>query len=411
MANILQVPGKHFNRAYAPCAQAMERYQLFYGGAGSGKSAFVASRVAVDALIGRNTLVVRQVADRIRNSCYNEIIKAIRRMGIGHLFVFRLDSITCACSGAQILFSGLDDAEKVKSVTPAQGVLTDIWMEEATEIAWESFRQLDKRLRGESPFAKRVTMTFNPCNRLHWLYKHFFQGKDVPVTLHRTGDTLYLRTTYRDNAFLSQDDRDALEKERDAFQYAVYTKGEWGKTGDQVLENWRREDLSRLSVPPSRLRLGLDFGFTLDPSAAIKAAYDRQSKTIYVLEELVLHGATNDVLAAELKPFAKGQYVLCDSAEPKSIAELRLHGIHARGAKKGRDSLWHSIQWLRQHTILVDPRCENFLREIEGWSFQKSPSGENTLLPRPGDDHLLDALRYALSEDMAPRMAIRYTGA
>ena len=229
---------------------------------------------------GRNTLVVRQVADRIKNSCYNEIVKAIRRMELGHLFLLRADSITCLYSGAQILFSGLDDAEKVKSVTPSQGVLTDIWMEEATEIAWESFRQLDKRLRGESRFVKRITITFNPCNRLHWLYRQFFEGKAIMKPLHIEGDVLYLHTTYQDNRFLTEDDRLALEKERDAFQYAVYTKGEWGKTGNQVLENWRREDLSRMQVRPKRLRHGLDFGFTLDPSAVVKAAYDGQSKTI-----------------------------------------------------------------------------------------------------------------------------------
>lgn len=407
MPGILHVPAKHFNLAYAPCAGAMQRYQLLYGGAGSGKSAFVASRVAVDALIGRNTLVVRQVADRIKNSCYNEIVKAIRRMELGHLFLLRADSITCLYSGAQILFSGLDDAEKVKSVTPSQGVLTDIWMEEATEIAWESFRQLDKRLRGESRFVKRITITFNPCNRLHWLCRQFFEGKAIMKPLHIEGDVLYLHTTYQDNRFLTEDDRLALEKERDAFQYAVYTKGEWGKTGNQVLENWRREDLSRMQVRPKRLRHGLDFGFTLDPSAVVKAAYDGQSKTIYVLDEMLLHGATNDVLARHLKPFLAGRPVLCDSAEPKSIAELRLHGIPARGAKKGRDSVAHGIQWLRQHTLVVDERCDHFLKEVEGWCFQKSPSGENLSLPRPGNDHLLDALRYALHEDMAPRMAVK----
>ncbi len=250
MPGILHVPGKHFNKAYIPCAGAVQRYQLLYGGAGSGKSAFVASRVVVDTLIGRSTLVVRQVADRIRSSCYNEIIKAIRRMELSHLFLPRLDSITCTYSGAQILFSGLDDAEKVKSVTSANGVLTDIWMEEATEISWESFRQLDKRLRGESRFIKRITMTFNPCNRLHWLYRRYFEGQNIPKPLHMKRDVLYLHTTHRDNRFLTEDDRQALEKETDAYQYAVYTRGEWGKTGDQVLTNWRAEDVSHLSFPP-----------------------------------------------------------------------------------------------------------------------------------------------------------------
>ena len=402
----LEVPENLFNPVYRPYVGARERYQLYYGGAGSGKSAFVAQRVALDAMVGRNTLVVRQVAKRLHDSCYNEIVKAIDRMHARHLYQLRTDDITCSWSGAQILFSGLDDVEKVKSVTPERGALTDIWMEEATEISWQSFRQLDKRLRGPSPHAKRVTITFNPSQRLHWLYREYFEKRDITKPLYRSDDLLMLHTTYKDNLFLTEGDGRALEKETDAWQFAVYTLGEWGQAENAVLTDWHVEDLTGLVLPPASWRFGLDFGFSRDPAAAVKLAWDAGSKTIYVFDEIYRRGLTNDVLAGLLRPMLLGHAVLCDSAEPKSIQELKQHGIRARAALKGPDSVAHGVQWLRQHTIVIDTKCENVIEEIEGWGFKKNMAGEVTGEPADRDNHLMDALRYALSEDMAPRRAI-----
>lgn len=403
---ILEVPQDYFNPVYRPFVDAKERYQLYYGGAGSGKSAFVAQRVALDAVIGRNTLVVRQVARRIHDSCYNEIVKAIDRMHARHLYVLRADDITCTYSGAQILFSGLDDVEKVKSVTPQTGVLTDIWMEEATEMSWQSFRQLDKRLRGLSPHTKRITITFNPSQRLHWLYREYFEKREIPKPLFRGDDLLMLHTTHKDNLFLTKEDGRALERETDAYQFAVYTLGEWGHAENTVLTNWQVEDLAGLNFPHLSWRIGLDFGFSRDPAAAVRLAWDAGSKTIYIMEELYRRRLTNDVLAGLLRPMVKGSAVMCDSAEPKSIEELRRYGIRAQPARKGPDSIAHGVRWLRQNSIVIDPRCENFIKEIEAWGFKKDPAGEVTREPGDRNNHLMDALRYALSEDMAPRRAI-----
>ena len=404
---ILYIPDKYVNPVYRPFTDAKQRYQFYYGGAGSGKSAFVATRVALDALVGRNTLAVRQVADRLRTSCYNEIRKAILRMGGEHLYRFRADNIR-AKHGGEILFSGLDDVEKIKSITPQNGPLTDVWIEEATEVSWNAFRQLDKRLRGLSPFAKRMTLTFNPSCRAHWLYRRYFEGKTIKRPLHTEEDLLILHTTYRDNLFLSPEDGQALEKERDAFQHQVYTLGEWGRMEGAILTSWRSLDLSGRAFAPSTLRVGVDFGFSIDPAAAVLVSYDDAHKRIYIIEEIYQHGLTNDRLAALLRPFCRGLYAFCDSAEPKSIAELRALGVYALAAKKGKDSLWHSLQWLRQHEIVVNTRCTHFLEELEGYAWQTGRDGLPLPRPRPGSDHLIDALRYALSVDMQPRPAAIY---
>ena len=170
------LPGSCFNRAYRPHMDNLHRYQIFFGGAGSGKSVFLATRAVLDTLRGRNTLVVRQVARTLRTSCWNEIVKAIHRLGLESLFqISKTESvITARCNGAQLLFAGLDDVEKIKSITPARGPLTDIWIEEATECAREDFKQLDKRLRGQSAHRKRLTLSFNPITQTHWIYREFF---------------------------------------------------------------------------------------------------------------------------------------------------------------------------------------------------------------------------------------------
>ena len=137
----------------------------------NGKSVFLAARVLLDALTGRSTLVVRQVARTLRASCFIEVQKCMERFRLTHLFqVNRTEvSLTCLTNSAQLLFLGLDDIEKIKSITPLRGALTDIWVEEATETSWADIKQLEKRLRGLSRHKKRLTLSFNPVSRGHWL--------------------------------------------------------------------------------------------------------------------------------------------------------------------------------------------------------------------------------------------------
>lgn len=132
----LLLPRGAVNAVYLPYLQSPRRYQIFFGGASSGKSCFLATRAVLDTLQGRSTLVIRQVARTLRTSCWNEIGKAAARLGLTGCFRFNKTEMTVTArnNGAQILFAGLDDVEKIKSISPAGGALTDIWIEEATEI-------------------------------------------------------------------------------------------------------------------------------------------------------------------------------------------------------------------------------------------------------------------------------------
>ena len=218
-----------FNDIYIPYFEgddAQKRVQIFFGGASSGKSYFIAQRILRDVLDGRNTLVLRNVARTIRGSCWNELLKAITGHGAQpYLNISKSEMLITSYRGSQILFAGLDDVEKIKSITPARGVLTDIWIEEATEIARDDYKQLEKRLRGESRHSKRITMSFNPVFKEHWIYAEFFKHWDESKTEYKDDGLSILKTTYKDNRFLTYEDRRALENESDPYYHDVYTLG------------------------------------------------------------------------------------------------------------------------------------------------------------------------------------------
>ncbi|MBQ9263731.1 MAG: PBSX family phage terminase large subunit [Clostridia bacterium] len=401
----LTLRGDFVNKVYKPHLQNQHRYQIYFGGAGSGKSVFLATRCVIDTLQGRNTLIIRQVARTLKSSCWNEINKAIRRLGMQHLFtVSKTDmTITARNNGAQMLFCGLDDVEKIKSLTPQTGVLTDIWMEEATECAYQDFKQLDKRLRGGSPHVKRLTLSFNPISRAHWIYKEFFSiwQEDRPYA--ESATVSILKTTYRDNRFLTNDDRAALEAEKDPYFYQVYTLGNWGVTGNVIFTNWRAETLP--DPVPGETRMGLDFGFAADPCGFLLLRYERKQKRIWVMEEMYEKGLTNLALSKRLSPYASFGPIACDSAEPKSIAELRTLGVNAYPVRKGPDSVVHGIQWLRQQEIILSPACQHLREELSRYQWQQDATGQALPRPKDKDNHLIDALRYALENDIDSRYA------
>lgn len=395
------------NAVFVPHLSNQHRYQLYFGGSSSGKSVFLATRAVLDCMQGRNYLVTRNVARTIRGSCWNEIQKAIRRMGLEQYFSVGKSefTVTCRQNGAQILFAGLDDVEKIKSITPMSGPLTDVWMEEATECELNDFKQLDKRLRGVSRHVKRMTLSFNPVYKEHWIYRHFFGVWDDTKRYAESGSLSILKTTYRDNRFLTPDDRAALEGEKDPYFRDVYTLGNWGVLGDVIFRNWHVEDLAPLRDAYPYRYYGLDFGFSSDPCGFVDCALDKNHGRIYVFGELCEKGLTNQALARELKTRWPGASIICDSAEPKSIQELRNQGILAYAAVKGPDSVHFGIQWLKNHEIIIDRSCQKLKEELTLYQWRKDKDGNSMRVPEDRHNHLIDALRYALEAESNERYA------
>lgn len=393
------------NDAYLPYLNDMSDVLILYGGSGSGKSKFMSQRVVIDVLGGgRNYLILRQVARTIRRSVFNEIVKAISESGLSaHFKVNKSEALITCSNGYQIMFAGLDDVEKIKSITPQLGVLTDAWIEEATETNRDSFKNLLKRLRGgDESVAKRIVMTFNPIIKLHWIYQEFFAtiGWRDDQTEYHSKELSILKTWYVHNAFLTKQDVENLLDEKDAYYRNVYTFGNWGILGAVIFKNWIVRDLSHMHEQFTNTKYGLDFGFSKDPAALVVAHYDRLRKTIYIYDELYERELTNQYLAYKVVNIvSKNAPVICDSSEPKSIAELRQHRVNALKASKGKDSVVHGIQWLQGMQIVVDSKCVNMQTELSMYKWREDSAGN--VLPEPVDshNHLIDALRYAMERD------------
>ena len=400
------------NVVYLPQIKNTARVQILYGGSSSGKSKYKAQQVVLDVLDetrtgGRNWLVCRQVGRTIRGSVAQEINRVIIEWGLSQFFsVNKTDGTITAVNGYQIIFSGLDDVEKLKSITPAKGAITDVWIEETTETTQDSIKQLMKRQRGGNPKTpKRMHMTFNPILQSNWIYKEYFKrlGWADTQTKYKADGISILKTTYKDNKFLTADDVAGLENETDQYYYDVYTLGNWGTLGDVIFKNWRVEDLSGMADQFTNCRNGLDFGFSSDPAAMVGTHYNTSHKTIYIYKELYETGLTNDLLSERVKDLIGSERLTCDSAEPKSVQELRNHGVTSVGARKGKDSVNFGIDWLKQQTIVVDKSCINTQNELSQYHWKKDAGGNSLPVPVDKNNHLIDALRYAYEDDMSSR--------
>lgn len=389
----------YVNDAYLPFMEDATQTQIFFGGSSSGKSFFLAQRTVLDVLRGHNYLIVRNVANTIKKSVYNQIVKTILDMGLHAAFQTSKSEmvITCKQNNRQILFGGLDDPEKLKSITPIDGVITDIWIEEATEVSRDAYKQLTKRLRGitSGGMGKRIIFSFNPILQTHWIYREFFGRWEDGKNVYRDPGLLIVKTTYRDNCFLTKEDAAMLENELDPYYYDVYTLGNWGVLGKVVFRNWRTEDLSKQIPTFDHIYNGLDFG-VVDPNAFIRVHVSEGQKRIYIFDEYKKAGVLTEELAAELRARTlPGEYITADPQGAQSILELNNAGLHVFAAKKGPGSINDGIVWLQSYEIVIDVRCQAFKNEIETYHWQEDKDGNALPVPVDKDNHLMDALRYA----------------
>ncbi len=348
-----------------------------------------------------NLLVVRRTYASLERSCYAELKWACARLGVEREFEFRSSPllITRRSTGQRIYFKGLDDPMKLTSITVERGVLCWVWCEEAFEIeSEEDFNVVDELIRGRVPdgYWKQITLTFNPWSASHWLKRRFF---DAP-----SPDVLAITTTYRCNEFLDRDDIamfETMRRERPG-RYRVAGLGEWGVEGGLIYGGFEiaEFDVAEISGMPSAVSVfGLDFGYTNDPSALFCGIWVRDRCELYVFDEIYERALTNDKLAALIdgKGYGK-ERIAADSAEPKSIEELRRLGIRRiTAAKKGAGSVMAGIDLCMRQKITVHPRCRAFIREISSYAWRTDASGAPVNAPEACDDHLMDAMRYAMT--------------
>ena len=379
------------------------RYRVVKGSRASKKSKTTALWYIYNIMKYKNAnlLVVRKTYRTLKDSCYTELKWAIHRLGVDAFFSCTQSplEITYIPTGQKIYFRGLDDPLKVTSITVDVGYLCWMWLEEAYEINSESdFDMLDESIRGNvsDDLFKQITITFNPWNDRHWLKKKFFDVKDDNI--------LALTTNYKCNEWLDEADLKVFEtmKKNNPRRYQVAGLGNWGVVDGLVYENWKEQDFNIDDVKNKDTIsvFGLDFGYTNDETALFCGILDLKAKKLWVFDEMYKKGLSNkDIYNNVVEMGFVKEQIIADSAEPKSIDELKYYGIRRiQGAKKGKDSINNGIQWIQDLEIIIHPRCVNFLTEISNYQWDTDKFGNKINKPIDCFNHLMDAMRYALEK-------------
>ena len=349
-----------------------------------------------------NAIYIRKTERTLKDSCYSDCKWAIHRLGLDRWFACRLSplEIEYKKTGQRILFRGCDDPLKLTSISVPNGYLCWAVFEEAYEITKESdFDMIDESIRGELPegYFKRIFVLLNPWSEKTWIKRRFF---DTP----NDDNKLAITTTYKCNEWLTADDLRIFDdmKIRNPRRYAVAGEGQWGIVDGLVYENWREErfDINELKSRKNLVSaFGIDFGYTNDPSTLFCGLLDRDGKKLYVFDEMYERGMSNKRIVDTVQEMGYGkERITADSAEPKSIDELKSLGLRVKAATKGKDSVKNGIQWIQDLEIIIHPRCVNFITEISNYTWNRDRFG--TMLNEPIDDfnHLMDAMRYALEQ-------------
>lgn len=369
------------------------RWEFWCGSAGSGKSFTIAQKLVLRCCREPiRVLVCRRYATTLRNSCFSLFKEILNKWQLTpYVKIKETDMSITFPNGAQIVMIGLDTEEKLLSL---QNIST-VWVEEAYEVEKEKVEQLNLRMRGTAA-NQQLIFSWNPISKQSWLYK--FTVEEPPE------NSIFIHSTYRDNPFLNDEYVAALDEMaiRNPAKYRIYGLGEWGvDTEGLVFTNWQSLEFDAMALASQGLehRAGMDLGW-VDKSAIVDTLYDRASRTIYVFNEFYKSGCQLSELAAAIENMnLKKTKIYVDAAEPRSIQFFKKEGINATACAKGRDSVKAGIMFLQDHKIIVHPKCQNLINELENFSYIKSKiTGEYTEDTTHEWSHAIDALRYGYSD-------------
>ena len=420
---------QHIAPVYLPLHEDIQaqRHQYYNlpGGRGSGKSSFCAleivNGVMQDQTGESNAIVFRRTANTMRESVYSQIAWAIDVLDVNDLW---RGSVSPMCwtykpTGAQIIFRGLDDSSKLKSIKPRRGIFRYIWLEEFSELPGENFTRsvMQSVQRGGSAFT--VFRSFNPpINASNWANVFIARPDPRAITLHTSYLDMPSEWLGSDFALEARKLQEINEK---AYRHEYL--GEATGSGGEVFPNITVREISDDEIKELQyVFAGVDFGFAVDPAAFMRVAYDRKHDTIFLLDEIYKRGMSNKQLAAAIKekgynytgrmmgeklaygtPFydyyskPERQTVVCDSAEPKSIHDLQSEGIKAIACKKYAGSVLRGIKWLQNRHIIIDPaRTPNAHREFIQYEYCTTKDGEFLADVPDKNNHCIDGVRYAL---------------
>lgn len=395
--------------AFYSVHNSIEDYTHFWlcGGRGSTKSSFVSIEIILGIMKNpdANAVALRKVGLYLKDSVFSQLQWAIEKLGVSHLWDIKSSGpeMVYKKTGQKILFRGADKVQKLKSTKVKQGYIRYIWYEELDEFhGMKEIRSINQSMmRGGEKFT--VFYSYNPPqNRRSWVNREALRERD---------DMLIHRSTYLDVPKKWLGEQFFLEaeylKKLHPNQYAHEYLGEVTGTGGEVFDNLEIRPVSaeeRNSF--DAIRCGVDFGFAADPFVYVVCHY--HNDTLFIFDEIYAKGMTNRIAADRI--FEKGftdKMIVCDSAEPKSINDLRNFGLRVRGAKKGPDSIEYGIKFLQGlRKIVIDSvRCPNTAREFSEYELERDTDGFFRSTYPDKNNHTIDAVRYALEDEINHRKA------
>jgi len=382
------------NEKYVPLFQNDSRYFVVTGGRGSGKSFGVAVFLLnLTYEEGHKILFSRYTMTSAQTSIIPEFVEKIELMGVQNDFRITKDEIINMTTKNSIIFKGIrtSSGNQTAALKSLNGITTFV-LDEAEELIDEdTFNKIDLSVRvQERP--NRCILILNPTTKEHWIYQRWFQNVGVPEGWNgQEGNCSYIHTTYMDNkdnlseSFLEQV-LDMKKRRPDQYQHAIL--GGWlSKAEGTIYKNWRVGDYEHKELTV----FGQDFGFSTDPTTLVQVSVDPEEKKMWVRECYGQKNMTTSQIASKNRQFCGLDLVICDSAEPRLIQELKNMDLNIKGAIKKKGSILSGIALVQDYEMIVDRNSHGIVRELNNYIWQ-----ERNAKPVMAYDHYLDAIRYAL---------------
>lgn len=386
-------------------------HYVLAGGRGSTKSSYVSLEIPL--LLMRNpechAVILRKVGNTLRNSVYTQMEWALDALHISDKWKMTISpmEITRKATGQKILFFGVDDKAKIKSIKLPFGYVGVVWYEELDQFAgMEEIRNLNQSLmRGGSKFW--CFSSYNPPKSANnWANEEMLLDEQDRL-VHRS-DYLNVNPDWLGQQFIYEADK-LKAKNETAYRHEYL--GEITGTGGAVFENVIEKRISDEEIRQfDRRRYGLDFGFAVDPLAFVSMHYDTKREILYIFDEIYQPKLTNRQAAVKIKKkITETALIRADSAEPKSIKELNELGLSAIAAKKGPDSVEFGIRWLQGlSTIVIDKkRCPNAYKEFVTYEYETTRDGQYISAYPDKNNHAIDAVRYGCEDLMPARFKVK----
>lgn len=352
-----------------------------------------------------NAVVYRKVASTLFDSTVAQCLWAVETLGLSEYFEYIKSrrELVCSITGGRILFKGADDPEKSKGLKPQSGMFRYLWFEELTEFSgMDEIMTIIRSIVRDQDYIN-IFYTYNPPKSVNnWV------NQEIVVP---RADRLVHRSTYLDlpKAWLGEQffiEAEAL-RVRDESKYRWAYLGESTGYGGAVFDNVKLSKIPDTSVF-DKLYGGLDFGYSVDPTAYVVLYYHSALRTLYILDEFYSIRASYDTIAKACLKQPRPPIIMADSAEPRSIAELRSRGASVRAVKKSPGSVEHGITWLQNlDSIIIDPsRTPNAAREFTSYEYLRDKHGAFLAVFPDRENHSIDAVRYALEPLISARSLV-----